>query len=219
MDAEGHIYWSFTVALVKTDGEGTLLEEITVPTHHGDLWVDGDRVYVAANHPASNREPGKRTSWIYAYKTDDLSVVWKKEVPEVIPGAGGLAMRKGHFFLASGRLLKDHDQNYVYEYDADCTFIERHVLKSGHTYLGIQTMAYVDGTWWFGCYGRPPETIRARENLYFEEKFNYDCSLGIAPLPDGGFCVGRGERNSERKNTGWLITVDRPAPRENKATE
>ncbi len=212
VDAEGNIYWSFTVALVKTNAEATLLREIGVPSHHGDLWVEGDRLYAAVNHPAVNKKPGQRDSWIFAYSTEDLSLVWKKAVPEVVSGAGGLAMRNGHFHVVSGRLLKSSDENHVYEYDAGGAFIKRHLLESGHTYLGIQTMAYADGTWWFGCYGRPPETLRARDDLSFEERFGYDCSMGIAPVPGGGFYIGRGERNEDRKYAGWLIKVDRPAP-------
>ncbi|MFP4502694.1 MAG: hypothetical protein ACLFTT_17000 [Candidatus Hydrogenedentota bacterium] len=212
VDAQGNIYWSFTTTLVKTDAAGTRLQETAVPAHHGDLWVQGKQVYAAVNHRASTKAFGKRDSWIYAYSIDDLALVWKKELPEVAYGAGGLTMRDGHFFVVSGRLPKHYTVNYVYEYDADGTFIERHVLESGHTFLGIQTIAYTDGTWWCGSYGSPPETIRAGGNLTFEERFPCDCSLGIAPRPDNGFYIARGGRNADRKHVGWVITVDQPAP-------
>jgi len=215
VDTEGNIYWSFTVALVKTDALGTLLWKSVVPDHHGDLWVDGSTVYAAVNHRAVHGEPGKRDSWIYAYKTDDLSLLWKKKVSEVVSGAGALTKREGHFFIASGRLLRKSDANYVYEYDEDCTFMKRHLLDSGATLLGIQTMAYIQGTWWFGCYGTPPETLCANENLTFEKRFDYDCSMGIAPLPGGGFYIGRGKRTPDRRNIGWLIEVDQPMPEDN----
>ena len=213
VDSAGNIYWSFTVALVKTDSEGTLLKEITAPTHHGDLWVQDGMVYVAVNHGEFNEEPGKADSWIYAYTAEDLALVWKKEVQEAVHGAGGLTMRDGHFFVVGG-LPKGYDENYVYEYDADCTFIARHVLDSGYTYLGIQTAAYAGGTWWFGCYGAPQETIRAKDDLTFTEKFDYECALGVAPRPEGGFYIGRGKRNEDRKNIGWVITTDLPGHEE-----
>ena len=219
VDDAGNLYWSFTVALVKTDAAGALLRKATVPSHHGDLWVDCGMVYAAVNHPAANGSVVSRDSWIYAYNKDDLSLAWKKEIPEVVQGAGGLAMREGRFFVVSGRLLKPDAKNFVYEYDADCTFVKRHLLDSGHTHLGIQTMAYADGTWWFGCYGAPPETLRASEDLVFEERFDCDCSVGIAPVPGGGFYLGRDKRTEERKNIGWIIKVDRPAPAENKQAE
>lgn len=219
VDAHGSIYWSFTVALVKTASDGTLLQQIVVPGHHGDLWVEGDMVYVVFNQPASNGEPGARDSWICAYKTDDLSSVWKKEVPEVVRGAGGLAMHNGHFFVVSGRLWKGHDESYVYEYDGDCVFLKRHLLRIGNNHLGIQTMAYADGAWWFGCYGNPPKTVHANEDFSIEREFDYDCSLGIAPAPGGGFYIGHGKRNEERKNVGWLIRTDQPGTDEKKALQ
>jgi hypothetical protein len=209
LDDDGNIYWSFTVALVKTDAQGKLLKEIAVPTHHGDLWVEDGMVYVAVNLGKFNEEAGQADSWIYAYKADDLALEWKKAVPEVVHGAGGITMRDGHCFVIGG-LPKGYEENYVYEYDADANFIARHVLDSGYTYLGIQTAAYADGTWWFGCYGAPQETLRASGDLVFEEKFDYECALGIAPLPGGGFLIGRNKRNEERKYTGWVITVETP---------
>ncbi|HOZ46341.1 MAG TPA: hypothetical protein PLO37_11895 [Candidatus Hydrogenedentes bacterium] len=211
-DANGNIYWSFTLALVKTDAQGKLLKKTTVPAHHGDLWTDGNTVYAAVNHPAPSGGPGARDSYICAYRTDDLSLLWKKAIPEVVHGAGGIAMRDGHFFVVSGRLLKSQDENDIYEYDADGVFIKRHVLESGHTHLGIQTMAYADDAWWFGCYGDPPETLRASEDLTFQQRFAYDCTLGIAPIPGGGFYIGRGDKNEERQHTGWVIKIDRLLP-------
>lgn len=209
LDGDGNIYWSFTVALVKTDADGKLLQSIAVPTHHGDLWVEDGMVYVAVNLGRFNQEAGEADSWIYAYKSDDLALAWKKEVPEVVHGAGGLTMRDGHFFVIGG-LPKGYEENYVYEYDADCNFIERHVLDSGYTHLGIQTAAYAEGTWWFGCYGAPQEALRASGDLHFEEKIDFECALGIAPLPEGGFLIGRNKRNAERKYTGWVLHVDQP---------
>ena len=210
VDAAGNIYWCFTVALVKTDATGKLLKQVDVPTHHGDLWVEKDTVYVAVNHRAPGGNFAQRQSWIYAYKVEDLSLQWKREIPEVRQGVGGLTMRDGHFFVASGRLLKSCDENIIYEYDGDATFIKQHALKSGSTYLGIQTIAYADGAWWFGCYGKPPEALRADAHLTFKERFDYDCSMGISPLPQGGFYIGRCKQNTERKNVGWVIKTDQP---------
>ena len=33
------------------------------------------------------------------------------------------------------------------------TFLILPVVKSGYTRLGVQTAAFADGRWWFGCYG------------------------------------------------------------------
>ena len=181
MDAEGNIYWSFTVTLVKTDGEGHVIKKVEVPAHHGDCWVAGERLYVAVNHGKFSDGPANRKSYICAYETSDLTLAWKKEVPEVRYGAGALTMRGGHFFVASGRVPKGAEDNRIFEYDGACQFIAEHILKSGPTYLGIQTMAYVDGTWWFGCYGEPRETLRADDDFTLQERLPFECSLGIAP--------------------------------------
>lgn len=208
VDEAGDIYWSFTVALVKTDGKGVLLKDVAVPNHHGDLWAADGMVHVAVNLGKFNQPPGQADSWIYAYNADDLALAWKKKVPEVVHGAGGLARQEGRFFVVGG-LPMGYDENYVYEYDADCAFVKRHVLDSSYTHLGIQTAAYADGVWWFGCYGAPKVTLQANEDLDFQRKFAFDCALGIAPLPEGRFLIGRGARDDEGQHTGKAIVATR----------
>lgn len=212
IDAEGDLYWSFTVALVKTDGDGTLLRSVAVPAHHGDLWTEDGVLYAAVNYPLDEARPATRSSFIYAYDSQNLALRWKKAITEPREGVGALAMRDGHFFVASGRRIKPFEHNTVYEYDANCDLVATHTLASGRTYLGIQTMAYADGTWWFGCYGNPPETLRATADFTFETRFEFDCALGIAPLPGGGFIVGRGDQNAEGKHTGSVEYIDQPSP-------
>lgn len=209
VDPAGAIYWSFTVALVKTTADGTLLADTEVPTHHGDLWADDQHVYVAVNY---RNEAKKRSSFLYAYHTEDLRLAWKKPIPEPVEGAGALAMRDGHFFVASGRRLKPFEHNLIFEYDTDAQLVATHTLASGPTYLGIQTMAWDGDTWWFGCYGQPPEILRADQDFTFEARFAYDCAMGIAPLPDGGFAVGRGNETADGKYTGSIEVIPHPAP-------
>ena len=74
--------------------------------------------------------------------------------PKLVHGAGGIAYHDGKFIVVGG-LPDEVDENYLYEYDASFKFLRRHVLASGHTQLGIQTVAWADGSWWFGCYGTP----------------------------------------------------------------
>ena len=146
------IWWSHTVELVRTDLKGKVLAHAKgLRSHHGDLCIVDGTLYVAVNHGQFNTE-NKADSWVYAYKGDDLSFIKKWKVPELCHGAGGMTYRDGRFFVIGG-LPPTHKDNYVYEYTPDFTFVKRHVLKSGWTNLGIQTVDFSNGKFFFGCYG------------------------------------------------------------------
>jgi len=57
--------------------------------------------------------------------------------------------------------------------------------------MGIQTAAYADGAWWFGCYGKPAVLLRADENLQFTGKWEFNASVGIAPISGGRFLIAQ----------------------------
>jgi len=177
-DGEGHIYWSFTVELVKTDMNGKLVKSVAVPSHHGDLTCHDGRVYVAVNLGKFNQEPGEADSWVYVYDAGDLSLLAKHEVPEVVHGAGGIAYHDGRFVVIGG-LPKGYEENYAYEYDADFNFIGRHVIESGYTSLGIQTACYALGFWWFGCYGYPENSALLKVDGSFRLVDEYDTYSGV----------------------------------------
>ena len=185
------IYWSFTSALVKTDAQGKILNKISVPSHHGDLCFHDGRVYVAVNLGEFNNAAGKADSWVYVYDAEDLKLLGKHETQQVFHGAGGIGFREGHFFIVGG-LPENATENYVYEYDQGFGFVKKHVIHSGYTLMGIQTAAYAQGHWWFGCYGNPKILLKCDESLQFLGKYEFDCSLGIVGLPAGGFLVGQG---------------------------
>lgn len=188
--AKGNIYWSFTTTLVKTDATGKRLKQIEVPNHHGDLCVTGNRVYVAVNLGPFNHPEGKADSWVYLYDSD-LNLLSKKQTPQVIYGAGGMDHRDGRFYVIGG-LPASHEQNYVYEYDADFTFIKRHDIPSGQTHLGIQSAAYIDDQWWFGCYGTPKVMLKTDAEFKLLGKYKFDCAYGIAARPDSEILVATG---------------------------
>ena len=61
-DAAGtNIWWSFTTKLVRTDFSGRVLAFRDVSSHHGDLCVKGDTLYVAVNHGSFNTETGGKS--------------------------------------------------------------------------------------------------------------------------------------------------------------
>lgn len=188
-----HIYWSFTVTLVKTGMNGAIVDSLTVPTHHGDLVYHDGLVYVAVNLGLFNREAGEADSWVYVYNANDLSFIARYPAQEAVHGAGGMTVRDGRFFVVGG-LPEGYTENYVYEYDSAFKYIRRHVLASGYTRLGIQTACYADGHFWFGCYGMPNNCGLMRTGSALDsasiEQYSIDVSVGIDRLPNGDYLMG-----------------------------
>jgi hypothetical protein len=195
------IYWSFTTTLVKTDTSGKEAEKIEVANHHGDLCHYNGKIYVAVNLGRFNDPAGNADSWVYVYDADDLSLVSKHETQEVFHGAGGIGHRDGHFFVVGG-LPDGVQENYVYEYDGNFKFVEKHIIESGHTLLGIQTATFANDQWWFGCYGNPKILLVTDANFQMKGRYEFDCSLGIVGLSDGRFLSASGRCDKEKGCTG-----------------
>jgi hypothetical protein len=213
IDEKDSIYWSFTTKLVKTDAAGKIAKVVDVASHHGDLCFDQDKIYVAVNLGKFNDPNGNADSWVYAYDASDLSLLAKHNIPDVFHGAGGIASQEGKFLVVGG-LPEDVNENYLYEYDRNFKFVKKHNLASGHTHLGIQTAAFADGHWWFGCYGRPkaekapatpPILLKANTSLKKVERFEFNCSLGIVPVGGGKFLVARGGSTKDKSQMGRLV--------------
>ncbi len=124
--------------LVKTGIDGKLLKKIPVANHHGDPCFQDGKLYVAVNLGKFNDPQGNADSWVYVYNAGDLSFEARHPVQEVFHGAGGIGFQDGRFFVVGG-LPMGIEENYVYEYDPGFRFVKKHVVKSGHTLLGIQT--------------------------------------------------------------------------------
>lgn len=207
LDEKEAIFWCFTTKLVKTDRTGKVVKLVDSANHHGDLCFHKGKVYVAVNLGKFNDPKGNADSWVYAYDAGDLSLLAKHKTPEVFHGAGGIAFRDGTFLVVGG-LPDDVKENYAYEYDGEFKFVKKHVLDSGHTHLGIQTAAFADGHWWFGCYGDPKILLKADATLKKMERFEFDCSLGIVPVGGGRFLVARGASSKEKGHTGRLVLAE-----------
>ncbi|MEO6808774.1 MAG: hypothetical protein ABI353_06650, partial [Isosphaeraceae bacterium] len=126
------------------------------------------------------------------------------KTPEVVHGAGGIATHDGKFLVVGG-LTVDVKENYLYEYDKSFTFLKRTTLPSGYTLMGIQTAAFADNHWWFGCYGKPQVLLKVDANFALVGRWNFDASLGIVGQGDGGFLIARGMSEKGRGCTGWLV--------------
>ena len=208
VDPENNIYWSWTNELAKTDRNGRLLKTVKAPSHQGDLCFKDGKIYVAVNLGAFNRPAGQADNWIFVYDAATLQELERIAVPEVVHGAGGIAFHKGKFIVVGG-LVPGIDENYLYEYTEDFTFVQRHVLASGYTLLGIQTVTYENGNWWFGCYGNPAVLRQADESFQLVNKVNFDASLGIAGLPDGKILIGTNTRIPDVGYVGRAVIMSR----------
>lgn len=210
-DGEKAIYWSHTVSLVKTDWDGKILAQVTVPTHHGDLTYHNGKVYVAVNLGKFNQEAGQADSWVYVYDANELKLLSKHPVQEVVHGAGGMAYHNGRFVIVGG-LPEGYRENYAYEYDAEFKFIRRHTIESGYTRLGIQTVSYYNKSWWFGCYGSPKNPGLLQTDLAFQltRKSETNFSYGIIGLSPDVFLRGECFEKSRR---GRLTATEMKTPK------
>jgi hypothetical protein len=197
------IYWCFTTELVKTDRSGKRLKQIPVADHHGDLCLHSGRLYVAVNLGKFNDPLGNADSWVYEYDAETLQELARHETQEVFHGAGGIGVRDDRFFVVGG-LPEGVQENFVYEYDSEWKFVQKHVLKSGHTDLGIQTATFAHNRWWFGCYGKPQILLVADPDFNLLGRYKFDCSLGIAGLPDGQLLVATGKCEKDRGCSGTV---------------
>ncbi|MEC5128438.1 hypothetical protein VSU19_16875 [Verrucomicrobiales bacterium BCK34] len=202
-DESSSLFWSFTTELVKTDSQGKVLKKIPVANHHGDLCFHNGKVYVAVNLGKFNDPEGNADSWVYVYDAETLDELAKHEVQEVFHGAGGMDEKDGHFFLVGG-LPDGVEENYVYEYDGDFRFIKKHVIDSKWTHLGIQTAAWHDDTWWFGCYGSPAILLTTDSGFNLTGRYEFNSSLGIAGVAQGRLLVAQGPRTKEGRCRGTL---------------
>ena len=88
-------------------------------------------------------------------------------------------------------------ENYVYEYDSKFKFQKKHVIKSDHTHLGIQTATFAHDRWWFGCYGDPKILLVTDVDFQMTGRYEIDCSLGIEGMTAGRLLVGSGQCEKE----------------------
>ncbi|MEO2031808.1 MAG: hypothetical protein ABGZ35_06960 [Planctomycetaceae bacterium] len=205
-NAKDAVYWSFTTALIKTDPEGKVLINVPVANHHGDLCFRGGKLYVAVNLGKFNDPLGNADSWVYVYDSDTLALISKHEIQEVFHGAGGIGVMDGGFYVVGG-LPDGIQKNYVYQYDAQFHFQNKHIVTSGWTKLGIQTATFHEGTWWFGCYGTPNILLRTDSEFRMLGRYEFPASLGIVGLSDGRLLVAKGPRTKDKRCMGSLHVV------------
>lgn len=131
--------------------------------------------------------------WSMTYDAEDLSLLARHPVSEVVYGAGGIAFADGRFIVVGG-LPDGMGENYIYEYDRDFTSGRKIVPKTGQTFKGIQTAAFDGDRWWFGCYAKSDFAevlIRTDRTFGAIQSFSFDGSTGIVPLDRDTLLVAR----------------------------
>lgn len=202
-DEKGNLYWSFTDRLVKTDHEGTLLKSVEVASHHGDLCYSDGKIYVAVNLGLFNQPVGRADSWIYVYDANSLAEESRHEVQDVVHGAGGIEFHEGRFYVVGG-LPQGVEENCIYEYDSGWNLEKRHIVKSGYTVKGIQTILFHDGHWWLGCVGDPPVLLKVDPAMNIVGRWPIDCSKGLVGVEAGKFLVASGPKTKKKRHRGVL---------------
>ena len=199
------IYWSFTVAVVKTDLAGKILASRKAPSHQGDMCYKDGVVYVAVNLGKFNTET-RGVSQVTAYDAKTLEPLKTIPLPEMPHGAGGMTWKGDRFYIIGGLPLR-HEKNYVYEYTSDFKFVKRHDLDTGFTWMGIQTAAHEDNTFYFGIYGSkgdPSGVIACSGDLSSWKRYTCGGSVGILKL-DGAYYVGGSPTDKKTgRRTGYL---------------
>ena len=183
------LYWGFGTEIIKTDLQGNKLASTgAVKYHHGDPCVVEGIVYAPANHGALNTETGN-DDWVYAYRSSDMSFVRRWALTDTQYGVGGMTYYNGSFYVVCGS-DETCSSNIVYQYDRDFQLVARHVLNTGYTYLGIQSVTYHDGLFYFGWYAKrtavDPDgldsTITATPDFKTLRRWFPGCPEGIVPL-------------------------------------
>jgi len=206
---DGAIYWVFTRTIVKTDFSGRVLAKRAMPHHSGDPCWHGGKLYVPVCGGGFNRKPkpgDPSRNFVHVFDAG-LKPLGKYPVPELEYGAGGIAVRDGHFFVVGGR-PKGLSGNTVYEYDGDFKPVRRHELDFD-SLKGIQTINFVSGKWYFGCYGTGGLTIETDENFRFTRKLRPNVATGMIPLPRGLVLIGRIVKGKVHKRSGGAARVMR----------
>ena len=194
---EDALFWSFTLTLVKTDLSGRVQATAKTLYHLGDLTCVDGKVYAAActtwDRPSNN-------SKVYVYSAEDLTLLEMKPVPDVTYGAGGIEYYDGRFYIVGGADPKA-EENFIYVYDKDFKYLGTHTLPSGHTELGVQTIAHFEGFFWLGCYGNI--LLKVDDSLNIVDRYPVDCSYGLKSRHGADVLVGETLFREVDKSKRW----------------
>ena len=108
--------------------------------HHGGITVHDGGVYCAVSEC---KQAGTKRHWIKVYNCDSLQLIASHDVGQHFTVcAGGIAYRKGHFFVAESFFDDEHFDRIV-EFDSSFRHIHTHQVNFRSPY-GIQGLEYCE---------------------------------------------------------------------------
>ncbi len=146
--------------------------------HHGDLCFADGKIYVAVNLGKFNDPDGNAEKLDYRLRSQRSGRTSAVSCSGGHLWGCGIAYHNGKFIVVGG-LAPGINENYLYEYDANFSFQKRHTLPTGYTLMGIQTAAFAQDRWWFGCYGEPKTVITTNAQFQDLKHVTFEASLGI----------------------------------------
>lgn len=187
IDSDGtFIWWSFTNTLVKTDMSGKVVLSVPVTSHCGDICVHDGKLYAAINRGPFNKPTGSRDE-LQVFDANTLTLLKTYPVEEYNHGFGAVEYHNGHLWLTGG-LPPDSPANIILEYTEDMQLVKRHEVPP-YTFMGIQTLNFALGHWWFGVYGKPATLLLDEQFKVLPNLKAPNLSVGMAALPDGTVLV------------------------------
>ena len=114
--AADRIYWSHTDRLAVTDTAGSYIKLVEADHHHGDICINGGKLYAAVNKGKFNRESGAE-NFVYVYDLD-LNLLEVVPIDFMPQGLGAIEFSDGSFYLGGGA-LKDAKTFKIYKCSKD----------------------------------------------------------------------------------------------------
>lgn len=180
--AADRIYWSHTDRLAVTDTTGSYIKLVEADYHHGDICINGGKLYAAVNKGKFNRESGAE-NFVYVYDLD-LNLLEVVPIDFMPQGLGAIEFSDGSFYLGGGA-LKDAKTFKIYKCSKDFKLEKVFEIPAYDSELGVQTICSCGGFFWFGCYMRSGKEFlwKLDKNLRVLGRFNNFAALGISRMP------------------------------------
>lgn len=180
--AADRIYWSHTDRLAVTDTAGSYIKLVEADYHHGDICINGGKLYAAVNKGKFNRESGAE-NFVYVYDLD-LNLLEVVPIDFMPQGLGAIEFSDGSFYLGGGA-LKDAKTFKIYKCSKDFKLEKVFEIPAYDSELGVQTICSCGGFFWFGCYMRSGKEFlwKLDKNLRVLGRFNNFAALGISRMP------------------------------------
>ena len=198
VSGDGHIYWSYSDKILKTDAGGKIRAIVDAPWHQGDCCFCDGKLYVAANHGEFNTKD-KADNYVYIYDAD-LNFLQKIPLPEIEGGLGGITYHGGSFYAVGG--IDKSEANFkICKYSKDFKLERDFFVPVGESLWGVQTICRANGRFWLGVYLQTDlkrETANKGARLWeMDDDFNIVKKREVYGMPD----VGMDEiKNSDGRN-------------------